>query len=120
MVWCRELIMAINRALFNMIDPKTDQLIEDRHQRKQILTRHFERDFLVDESSTHLTLSFFQAEFSRVGADSSFFSWNDFNAAKQRLFLFDLDLFSQSYDSFFLYTNINSPQTVLACQVTGW
>lgn len=117
MVWCRELIMAVNRALFNMIDSKTDQLVEDRQEREEILRRHFERGILYGKKEKETTISFDDAALDRITSEKdAFFSWNDFNA-KKRLFLFDLKSLSSSFDSLFLYTNINLPYTVSACQV---
>lgn len=109
--------MGINRALFNMIDPKTNQLIEDRYRREKILRQHFERGFLVDEEHTPSSLKFSEAELIRMEApNDSSFEWNDFNT-KPRLVLFDLRELSQSFDSLFLYTNINAPNSVLTCKV---
>ena len=44
MSWCREFILAINRALFAMIDQETGQLHEDRIKRETILRYFLERD----------------------------------------------------------------------------
>ena len=116
MVWCRELIMAMNRALFNMLDEKTDQLIENREERERILRRHFERDFLVEQDVTP-SQSFSDAELTRIKNEKEApFSWNDFNS-KPQLVLFELESLTNSFDSLFLYTNINNQNTVLACKV---
>lgn len=121
MVWCRELIMAINRALFNMIDAKTNQLVEDRHERERVLRRHFETGFLYDENQKEpqTTIVFDESELVRITSEQeAFLSWNDFNSRK-RLYLFDLtSLTAASLDSVFAYTNINTPNTILACQVS--
>lgn len=116
MVWCRELIMAMNRALFNMLDEKTDQLIENREDRERILRRHFERDFLVEQDVTP-SQSFSDAELTRIKNEKeAHFSWNDFNS-KPQLVIFELESLTNSFDSLFLYTNINNQNTVLACKV---
>lgn len=116
MVWCRELIMAINRALFNMIDPKTGQLVEDRTQRERILRRYFERDFMVGDADAK-NLSYKDVDLVKIEHElDAFFSWNDYNS-KKRLVLFDLKSLSNSFDSLFLYTNINTPNSILACKV---
>jgi len=44
MSWCRELVLAENRALFDLIDPETQQIIENRKKREQILRFHFVHD----------------------------------------------------------------------------
>jgi len=46
MSWCRELVIAENRALFDMVDPNTQQIVEDRQERERILRFYFEHDFL--------------------------------------------------------------------------
>ena len=108
--------MAMNRALFNMLDEKTDQLIEDREERERILRRHFERDFLVEQDVTP-SQSFSDAELTRIKSEKdAHFSWNDFNS-KPQLVLFELESLTNSFDSLFLYTNINNQNTVLACKV---
>lgn len=116
MVWCRELVMAINRALFNTIDSKTNQLIEDRVEREKILRQHFERGFLVNQD-TASNIYFDDSELIKIESENgSFFSWNSYNI-KKRLVLFNLDRLQNSFDSLFLYTNINEPRTVIACKV---
>lgn len=107
--------MAINRALFNMIDTKTGQLYEDRRQREKILRHHFERDFTVEDEIK--TLEFTESELIRIeNEQEAHFSWNDFNPRK-RLVLFDLSQMINSFDSLFLYTNINLINSILVCKV---
>lgn len=121
MVWCRELIMAMNRALFNMIDSKTEQLVQDRSQREEILRRHFETGLLLHSKNDPTSLiSFDESELVRITSkQDAFFFWNDFNN-KKRVVLFDLQSLTNSFDSLFLYTNINSPFTILGCQVINF
>lgn len=54
MAWCRELIMAINRALFEMVDSTTGQITQDKSKREKILKYHFERDvdFSLENTKT--------------------------------------------------------------------
>jgi hypothetical protein len=119
MAWCRELVMAINRGLFDLIDPKTEQLFESRDEREKILRRHFERNFPIENETTR-RVEFAQSELTRIEAkEDAFMSWNDFNERK-RLFLFDLESLTQSFDSLFLYTNINLPKTIVACKVINY
>jgi len=40
-VWCKQLVININRALFDMIDPTTKQITEDSSLRQRILEYHF-------------------------------------------------------------------------------
>ncbi|XP_077131736.1 GPI inositol-deacylase [Ranitomeya variabilis] len=42
-VWCKELILATSRALFNLIDEDTRQITEDSNKRMAILKHHFVR-----------------------------------------------------------------------------
>lgn len=39
--WCKQLILVINRALFNMIDPSTRQITKSKKLRMQVLRKHF-------------------------------------------------------------------------------
>ncbi|XP_040297592.1 GPI inositol-deacylase isoform X2 [Bufo bufo] len=42
-VWCKELILATSRALFDLIDEDTRQITEDSDKRMAVLTHHFVR-----------------------------------------------------------------------------
>ncbi|XP_069839661.1 GPI inositol-deacylase isoform X2 [Dendropsophus ebraccatus] len=42
-VWCKELILATSRALFDLIDEDTQQITEDSNKRMAVLKHHFVR-----------------------------------------------------------------------------
>ncbi|XP_053607259.1 GPI inositol-deacylase [Plodia interpunctella] len=41
-VWCKQLVMTINKFLFSSIDPYTEQIIEDKNELKAIARKYFQ------------------------------------------------------------------------------
>ena len=64
-VWCNQLVLTINRALFDMVDKKTHQVIADTELRMNILNYHF-------KSHAGLSNSFWSFQnLDKVGSVSS-------------------------------------------------
>jgi hypothetical protein len=118
MAWCRELILAISRALFDLVEPNTEQIAESRQHRERILRGYFERDKLMGQS---LSLSSpplsstdgIQYEVNSVEfiADVRMMHYEFAGFTNQtKIVAFDLSKLMEKakYDSLFIYTNANS------------
>ncbi|CAF0981838.1 unnamed protein product [Brachionus calyciflorus] len=112
MAWCRELIMTITRALFDLIDPRTKQIFESVSEREKVLRNHFEE--LSDETSIDkIALNGELIEKNDPG--SIFFDLVEYDLKEQKVILFDLKVIIKNYDSLFIYSNINKKFSILAC-----
>ena len=110
MSWCRELVLAVNRALFDLVDPVTEQIVEDKQTRLQVLKHYFERDI---PSNKH-TLSYLKNQTATI--ETINFEFNDFNSKKKTIII-HLDKFLDPavHDSLFIYTNLNKENTFVLC-----
>jgi hypothetical protein len=113
MAWCRELVMNLNRALFSLIDSETGQIIENRNQRENILRFHLERDILKNSENI---LSLNNPEL----VSNKHFEFNDYSQT-EKSYIFDLNQIvgshlNDTYDSLFIYTNINTKNSFLLCK----
>ena len=116
MAWCRELVMAANRALFQIVDPKTDQIMESRADRERIFKYHFERDVAQEDlSSDNKILSADKLESLDVSKIQ--FEYNDYNQLDHVYSINLKDVFKKDdFDSLFVYTNINEQGSFLLCK----
>ena len=113
MAWCRELVMNLNRALFNLIDPLTGQIIENRNEREKILRFHLERDI---SKNAEKSINLINPEL----VSNKHFDFNDYSQT-EKSYVFDLNQIvgsnlNDSYDSLFIYTNINTGNSFLLCK----
>ena len=46
MAWCRELVIAVNRALFDLVDIQTEQITESKDERERVLKFYLEHDHM--------------------------------------------------------------------------
>nr|DBA20138.1 TPA: hypothetical protein GDO54_015863 [Pyxicephalus adspersus] len=56
-VWCKELILSTTRALFDLIDGKTQQITNDPQKRKSVLNLHFVRHPAKQYESSNETVT---------------------------------------------------------------
>ncbi|CAI9536124.1 unnamed protein product [Staurois parvus] len=56
-VWCKELILATARALFDLIDGKTKQITNDPKKRMSVLSHHFVRHPAKQYESSYETIT---------------------------------------------------------------
>lgn len=113
MAWCRELVMSIDRALFNLIHPDTDQFTFDRTQRERVFKYHFSRNFAQSNAST-IRFDPETVKITRLEGRSSF-QLNEFTD-ERRLVWIKLDEMLSEADSLFLYTNLDQVNSFVACK----
>jgi GPI inositol-deacylase len=119
--WCRELVLATNRALFQMIDNETLQISTDSTFRKKIFEYHFKRTATAVEPPLIHSLNISDTIITK--SELANFEFNGYND-KKRLVLIDLNLIfdinnnyeSKGIDSLFIYTNINEVYSFTLCQ----
>ena len=120
MAWCLELVLALNRALFEMVDPRTLQITDDRAKRARILRFHLQRGIPDspaaandDHDERHLLLSNARVLDQLQAIEESLES--ELNAAggeqlKERAWLVDLSVMMEAYDSLFVLTSVPSSE----------
>jgi hypothetical protein len=119
MAWCRELVLNVNRALFHLIDPETDQLVISKQRREEIFKLYFERGFLNNELNLNAknNENFSEKNIQIINKKEEMnFEFNGFIEEKKTI-LFKLKnlIDSSVYDSLFLYTNFNEYDSFLLC-----
>ncbi|KAG7252040.1 hypothetical protein CRUP_003786, partial [Coryphaenoides rupestris] len=113
-VWCKELVLATVRALFDLIDPETRQLTDSVERRMQVLHHHFIRHpirMLDETQEPALTLP---AKCSVTWADFPE-AWTEVNAlhlaystpkeGQAKYFLFSLSSRRKAYSHFYCRSN---------------
>lgn len=67
MAWCLELMLVLNRALFDLVDPETKQITENRQERQRVLKHYLQHDymngnlFVIKNSDILFNFNFYQA-----------------------------------------------------------
>ena len=116
MSWCKELVMAENRALFEIVDPTTGQISDDRALREKVFRQHFEGISTEVQSldQQNIRISSLNVNYLK-SASEIFLEMSDF-ADKQAVYAFNLnEIFKEPFDSLFVYTNINEHKSFLLC-----
>ena len=120
MSWCRELVLATNRALFDLIDPSTYQLTENRAKRVEVFKKYFERGVEINSSEADLVFDSDHYQVEMAGSieviENSQFSNENRDKPKVYVFNVNLILASFQFDSVFAYTNVNSKNSFLLCK----
>lgn len=124
--WCRQLVLVTNRALFDMVDVKNKQIMEDKVLRMKSLTNHFIKNrglssvnlfdtrkqlvgFMRD---LHVSPVLLHKRLWRFGGRSN-------TMKEQKLFAFPIDEWSTTHDSFIILTTIDSDHWLYGCHETS-
>lgn len=113
MAWCRELILTVTRALFNLVDPQTSQIYESQEVRAGILAKHFngiETSYKMDKIKLDKQLTIIDKK------SEIFYEFNSFNPKNQESVLFNLSSLEINFDSLFIYTNLNKKYSISLCE----
>ncbi|KAG7259465.1 hypothetical protein CRUP_015109 [Coryphaenoides rupestris] len=105
-VWCKELVLATVRALFDLIDHETRQLTDSVERRMQVLDHHFIRHpvrMLDETQEPALTLPDFPEAWTEVNALRLAYSTPKEGQAKY--FLFALSSRRKAYSHFYCRSN---------------
>lgn len=115
MSWCKELVMAENRALFEIIDPATGQITEDAYLREKVFKYNFE-GVIVEGDLNEKNLFVNTTSMSYLKVADIFLDHSRFDD-KSTVYAFDLNkIFNETmFDSLFLYSNINVKNSFLLC-----
>jgi hypothetical protein len=117
MAWCKELILVLSRALFDMVDSQTGQLIEQRAERELILKNRFVKDYSMKKLDKNLIFSDINTIEIIDKKSEINFEFNGF-IKSQKLIVFDLNqvINATDQDSVFIYSNLNSRNTFYLCK----
>ena len=118
--WCRQLVLVTNRALFDMIDPKKRQIIENNQHRMKILQHHFLKNPGQSKVSFNNAEDIYGKEIDK-----------DFNAVvlhkrlwkftgnERKLFAFSKEEWSVTHDTLMILTTIDSDHWLYGCPKTS-
>lgn len=124
--WCRQLVLVTNRALFDMIDPKKRQILENKRNRMKI----FEHHFVKNPGRSTVTFNNIGNVPLVKGTDKDFnpvvlhkrlwrFKGSGSTVNEQKLFAFSKEEWSATHDSLMIVTTIDSDQWLYGCQETS-
>ncbi|KAJ3591707.1 hypothetical protein NHX12_006839 [Muraenolepis orangiensis] len=105
-VWCKELVLATVRALFDLIEPETNQLTDSVIRRREVLEHHFIRHpvRMLDEiQEPSLPLPDFPEAWSEVNALRLAYSTP--KEGQDKYFLFALSSRRKAYSHFYCRSN---------------
>ncbi|XP_075036065.1 GPI inositol-deacylase [Mixophyes fleayi] len=109
-VWCKELILATSRALFDLIDENTRQITDDPIKRMSILHHHFVRHPAKLYESSYETVISVSASSTWIFVGTTNWTHTVTNACSETYFAFPLQDKRKIYSQFhcrstFLYTH---------------
>lgn len=120
--WCRQLVLVTNRALFDMIDPRRGQIIENKQHRMKILQHYFVKNpgqsAVTLSDTSNVLIKRTETDFSRVVSHKRMwrFKGNGRTVNEQNLFLFSKEEWSATHDYLMIMTTIDSEQWLYGCQ----
>lgn len=120
--WCRQLVLVTNRALFDMIDPNTQQITENDQQRVAVLQHHFLRNpgqskvTFNDAGNINGKEIYLAKDFNRLVIHKRL--WR-YTGNEQKLLLFSRDEWSATHDTLMLLTTSESDQWLYGCPETS-
>ncbi|PFX15813.1 GPI inositol-deacylase [Stylophora pistillata] len=120
--WCQQLVLVSNRALFDMIDPNTQQITENKQQRVAVLQHHF----LRNPGPSKVTFNsvgningrerYLAKDFNRLVTHKRL--WR-YTGNEQILLLFPRDEWSATHDTLMILTTSESDQWLYGCPETS-
>jgi hypothetical protein len=118
MSWCKELVMAENRALFEIIDATTGQITEDRSIREKSFKYNFQGISSADSIEQNFPINSLNIRY--LNLSEIFFEHSGFIDSPQYYVFNLIDIFEgDSFDSLFIYTNINEHNSIFLCKNLG-
>lgn len=120
--WCRQLVLVTNRALFDMIDPRKGQIMENKQHRMKIFQHYFVKNpgqSVVSLSNTNnVLIKKTDKDISLVVSHKRLwrFKGTGQTVNEQNLYLFSKEEWSATHDYLMIMTTINSDQWLYGCQ----
>ena len=112
--WCKQLVLAINRALFDMIDPASRQISENKNLRMQVMRHHFVSHLTPRiASQEHIKDTF--RNISVVLIKDDFWKFNTVSRAAKngkQFYAFP----SRTSSQFTVVTNLNTEHWLFGCK----
>ncbi|XP_028939543.1 GPI inositol-deacylase isoform X2 [Antrostomus carolinensis] len=96
-VWCKELILATIRALFDLIDENTRQITEDPKKRMSVLNHHFVRHPAKIFEENPEVFTEFTGAFMWIVVKASKWTYSVYNDSDGKYFTFPLASHRKSY-----------------------
>lgn len=122
--WCRQLVLVTNRALFDVVDPKKRQIMEDKKQRMKIFVHHFVKNSgrsTVSLGNTRGIVNQMDKEFNPVVLHKRLwrFKGSGSTVSEQKLFAFSIEEWTATHDCLMILTSIDSDQWLFGCPETS-
>ncbi|XP_072768118.1 GPI inositol-deacylase isoform X1 [Nerophis lumbriciformis] len=116
-VWCKELVLATVRAIFDLIDPESRQLTEDPEKRMSVLNQHFlphSIPMLGDREEISITVADAAQVWSEV--NTLRLTYSTTKEIEVRYFLFALASRRKAYSHFYCRSsNLDKSSWVYGC-----
>lgn len=123
--WCRQLVLITNRALFDMIDPRKRQIIDNKQHRMKIFEYHFVKNpgqsTATFNNTGNVLVKEIDKDFNPVVLHKRLwrFKGSGRTVSEQKLFVFSKEKWSATHDSLMILTTIDSDQWLYGCQETS-
>lgn len=120
--WCRQLVLVTNRALFDLIDTKNKQIMEDKEERMKILSHYFIKNsglsrvkLVTGNSGKHL--DGLAKDVNPVVLHKRLWRFKGRSATvgEQKVFAFPIDEWSTTHDSLIILAGIDSDDWLYGC-----
>ncbi|NXH10963.1 PGAP1 deacylase, partial [Bucco capensis] len=105
-VWCKELILATIRALFDLIDENTRQITEDPKKRMSVLNHHFVRHPAKIFEEKPEALTELTGAFMWITVKASKWTYSVYNDSDGKYFTFPLASHRKSYSHVYCGSNM--------------
>lgn len=119
--WCRQLVLVTNRALFDMIDPRNRQIMENKQHRMKIFQHYFVKNpgqsAVTLSNTSNVLIKRTDKDFGLVSRKRLWrFKGNGQTVIEQNFYLFSKKEWSATHDYLMIMTTIDSDQWLYGCQ----
>ena len=120
--WCRQLVLVTNRALFDMIDPRNGQIMENKQHRMKILQHYFVKNpgqsTVSLGNTSNVLIKRTDKDFILVVSHKRLwrFKGNGKTVNEQNLYLLSKEGWSATHDYLMIMTTIDSDHWLYGCQ----
>ncbi|KAK3758559.1 hypothetical protein RRG08_050999 [Elysia crispata] len=116
-VWCRQMVLITQRALFDVVDPRTNQISEDADFRMKVFKHHFQSNNALPNYLTHANDSIKldpKAQWEIKGERS----WTFMNRKITKNMYFAVPLrVEEASDSIIVLSNLTNPEWLCYCDI---
>lgn len=117
--WCKQLVLVINRALFDMVDTKTTQIVDNKQIRQRILEHHF----VQNPGTKDVYMNSLEGKgisdlkgLNHIAVDRRLWVLKGSNKQSNKLYTFVLDQWKITHNAFLVLTDLQSDKWLFACK----